>query len=257
MRGGGNMRNPILIRIFLLTILVGIGGCGPTLEERRQKANTQIEIAVAELKREKFAEALKAFEKARKIYPDDPQIYNGIGLIYLHQQQYQKAIEEFNKAVRVDPNFTDAHNNLGTTYAYLKQWDNAIAEFKITVDDAFYRALDLARYNLGLALMEKGDLVEAVKEFHTAVQINPKFSRAVDKYGVALFRLNRLQESIKQFKQAIELDAQFIDPYLNLGLAYMKQGKKEDAIAQFKLVLERSQDEELTAEARRYLEILE
>jgi Flp pilus assembly protein TadD len=103
----------------------------------------------------------------------------------------------------------------------------------------------------------EADLIEAVKEFHAAVQIRPNFSQALDKYGIALYRLNRNHEAIKRFKQAIEVAPNFMDPYLNLGIVYMKQGKKREAIQQFKFVHERTDDENLIFEAERYLEMLE
>lgn len=251
------MKYRVLIWILSCGIIFGNTGCGPTLEERQKKAGMQYEIGVAELNRGRFTEAFEAFEEARKIYPDDPNVYWGLGLIYLQQKQYKTAIAEFHRALQLDPNFTEVHNSLGTTYAQLHKWDEAIMEYRITANDPFYRTPELAHYNLGLALMEKGELVEAVKELHKAVQLRPNFSRALDKYGVALFRLNRIQEAVKQFKQAIEIESSYIEPYLNLGLAYMKQGKKVEAIEQFKKVLENATDEELQATARRYLEILE
>ncbi|MBD3305954.1 tetratricopeptide repeat protein [candidate division KSB3 bacterium] len=237
--------------------VVMLVGCGPTLEERRQRARTQYELGVAELNQGNLAEAQNAFEQAKKYDSEDPRLYNGMGLIYLQQQEYQKAIAEFQKALRINPNFVEAHNNLGSTYAQMRDWDRAIIEFREATNDPLYRTPELAHYNLGLALLEKGELIEAVKAFHMAVKLRPNFSRALDKYGVALFRLNRVQEAIKQFKEAIKVEPNYIDPYLNLGLAYMKQGKKEEAIAQFRLVLERSRDEDLSTSARRYLEILE
>lgn len=234
--------------------------CGPTLEEQQQSADAHYQLGIAEFKRGNFADALTAFEKALDYYPHDPKSHNAIGLIYLQQHLYQKALAAFNKTLDYDPNFTEAHNNMGNTYAQMGDWDKAIAEFQEALSDPFYRTPALAHYNLGLALMERqrqGDMFEAVQEFHKAVQLQPKFSRALDKYGIALYRVNRNQEAIKQFKRAIEVDPQFIDPYLNLGMVYMKQGKKEDAIAQFKLVVERAKDEKLIEEATRYLGILE
>lgn len=240
-------------------IMVGITitACGPTLEERKQSAQTQYEIGVAELNSGNLTKAFEALQAAQKIYDGDPRFYNGIGLIYYQQRQYPEAIVAFTRALELDVNFTEAHNNLGSTYAQMQKWDEAIVQFRETTNDPFYQTPELAYYNLGAALMEKGELIEAVKELHTAVQLRPDFSRALDKYGVALFRLNRVQESIKQFQEALTVDPAYVEPHLNLGLAYMKQGKKDEAITEFKFVVENSNDESLVNSARRYLEILE
>lgn len=240
-----------------MAICIAIAACGPTLEERKKRAETQYEIGVAELNSGNLPAAFEALTSAKSIYENDPRFYNGLGLIYLQQRQYDEAVREFTQALQIDGNFTEARNNLGTTYAQMQKWDEAIVQFRETVNDPFYRTPELAYYNLGVALMEKGELIEAVKELHTAVQLRPGFSRALDKYGVALFRLNRIQEAMKQFQKAIELDPAYIEPYLNLGLGYMKHGKKDEAIKMFRFVIENSTDESLVNSARRYLEILE
>lgn len=232
-------------------------GCGPTLEEQRQKAEANYKIGEAEMRSGNYSEAIKSLQDAQKYNPNDAKIYNALGLIYIQYQQYDKAISMFEKAIRLDPNLPEAHNSLGTVYARLQQWDQAISEFKKALSDPSYPTPALAHYNLGLALMEKGDHINAVKEFHAAVEISPTFSQALDKYGIALYRMNRNQEAIKRFKQAIEVSPDFIDPYVNLGLVYMKQGKRDDAVAQFKSVLERSSDEKIRSEVERYLEMLE
>lgn len=239
-----------------MSVFVGIS-CGPTLEEKQHRVGIQIELGNAELSRGNLEEAFKAFEKAKSIYPDEPEIYNGLGLVYLYKQRYEQAVVEFLEALRRDPDFSEAHNNLGFTYIQMKRWDEAIKECRITLSDPFYRTPELAYYNLGTALMEKGELIEAVKELHAAVRLQPKFTWALDKYGVALYRLNRNQEAIKQFKRAIEVDPEYIESYLNLGIVYVNLGKTQEAIEQFKLVLEHSEDDELADAARRYLETLE
>jgi len=238
--------------------IVGVfTACGPTLEERKKRAESQYEIGIAELSSQNLTQAFEAFEAAQAIYDDDPRFHNGLGLIYFQQRQYPEAVAAFRKALRLDSNFTEARNNLGSTYAQMRQWDEAIAMFRETINDPFYHTPELAYYNLGMALMEKGELIDAVKELHTAVQLRPDFSRALDKHGVALFRLNRVQEAIKQFQEALKNDPAYVEPHLNLGLAYMKQGKKAEAIEEFKFVTNNSNDESLVSSARRYLEILE
>jgi Tfp pilus assembly protein PilF len=242
-----------------MAVVIGsmLMACGPTIEERQKKAETQYEIGIAELSSGRFAEAFEALQEAKNIYNQDARFFHGMGLVYFYQRQYAEAVVEFKKALELDDNYAEAHNNLGSTYTQMKQWDEAIAEFREAINDPFYKTPELAYYNLGTALLEKGDVIEAVKELHTAVQLRPDFSRAFDKYGVALFRLNRVQESTKQFQKAIEIDPVFVEPHLNLGLAYMKQGKKDDALKEFRFVLENSNDENLVNSAKRYLEILE
>ncbi|PIE36006.1 hypothetical protein CSA56_01695 [candidate division KSB3 bacterium] len=246
----------LLLGLWCLQLLVF--GCGSSIsqEERQKRADIQYKLGIAEFNRGSLPDALAAFQKALEHSPD-AKTHNALGLIYLEQGSYQKAITYFKKALQLDPNFLDPYNNLGTTYARLGDWDKAIAEYQKVINDPLYRTPELAHYNLGLALMEKGDNINAVKQFHNAIQRRPNFVQALDKYGIALYRMNRNQEAIKRFKQAIELVPDFIESYLNLGMVYMKLGQTAEAISQFKYVLEHSKQSNLSADAARYLEMLE
>lgn len=251
------MKNRVLI--ISLGVAILLAGCGPSmsLEEKQQRAEAQYKLGIAELYAGKYPDALIAFEKSREWTPNDPKIYNALGLIYFRQQKYSRAIEAFQKTLQLDPNFADAHNNLGKVYAQMGNWDKAIMEYREALANSFYRTPELAHYNLGEALLAKGDNINAVKEFHSAIQIRPKFSPALNKYGIALYRMNRNQEAIKRLTQAIESAPDFIDPYLNLGIVYMKLDNRPEAVQQFRFVVEHSLDETQILDAERYLEMLE
>ncbi len=246
----------ILITLCLITF---IAGCAPSisLEERQRRADAHYKVGVAEFQQGQLAEAFIAFEKAKEYYSDDARIYNALGLVYFERREFQDAISHFQEALKLDPNFADAHNNIGKVHAQLGNWDKAIEEYREALSNPFYRTPELARYNLGEALLEKGDNVNAVKELHETVRIQPNFVPALDKYGIALYRMNRNQEAIKRFKQAIEAVPEFIDPHLNLGIVYMKLNKKSEAIEEFKFVLEHSGNELQRSDAERYLDMLE
>ena len=245
--------------IISLGLAILLNSCGPSisLEEKQLKAAAQYKLGIAELYAGKYPDALIAFEKARELTPDDAKIYNALGLIYFRQGKYSQAADAFLRTLQLDPNFADAHNNLGKVYAQIGQWDKAIMQYREALANSFYRTPELAHYNLGEALLEKGDNINAVKEFHSAIQMRPDFSPALNKYGIALYRMNRNQEAIKRFNQAIESAPDFIDPYLNLGIVYMKLDKRQEAIEQFRFVLEHAQDQTQMLDAERYLEMLE
>jgi tetratricopeptide (TPR) repeat protein len=68
------------------------------------------------------AEALKAFETALKYVPNEPDVYNNIGILYINLKDYQKAEQAFKKALEIDPGYEKARQNLnGVKQAALKQ----------------------------------------------------------------------------------------------------------------------------------------
>ncbi|HJT51523.1 MAG TPA: tetratricopeptide repeat protein [Nitrosospira sp.] len=68
---------------------------------------------------EKKAEAIKVFSSLSKDYPDLPEPYNNLAVLYASQGQYEKAREALEAAIRTHPSYSTAHENLGDIYAKL------------------------------------------------------------------------------------------------------------------------------------------
>lgn len=96
----------------------------------------------------KYNDALIAYEKALMLDEENPDIYNGLGVIYSLQGEYVMAISLINEAIKLAPMASYLHNNLGYVYLLQQQFVEAAG--------AFERALQLdpgnvhARQNLDL-----------------------------------------------------------------------------------------------------------
>jgi tetratricopeptide (TPR) repeat protein len=74
---------------------------------------------------EKNPEALKVFEKAFKLNPKDPWIYNHLGLSYALVGKFDKALTNIEKGVKMDPSntfFVCSHYEI---YALTNDYDKA------------------------------------------------------------------------------------------------------------------------------------
>ena len=65
------------------------------------------------------AEAIAIFNKLTEDYPDLPEPYNNLAVIYAQQKQYDKAKQSLEQAIRTHPSYATAHENLGDLYARL------------------------------------------------------------------------------------------------------------------------------------------
>jgi tetratricopeptide (TPR) repeat protein len=70
-------------------------------------------LTFMELKR--YDDARKDFESFLKYQPDDPDIYNAIGVCYRMNEKYQEAIAVINKALTIKE---DPHFYLNRSYCY-------------------------------------------------------------------------------------------------------------------------------------------
>jgi len=65
----------------------------------------------------KTADAIKTFSALTDDYPDLPEPYNNLAVLYAGQGQYDKAKQLLEKAISTHPSYATAHENLGDIYA--------------------------------------------------------------------------------------------------------------------------------------------
>jgi tetratricopeptide (TPR) repeat protein len=85
-------------------------------------------------------------------------------------------------------------------------------------------------FNSGVEAMSAGRSAEAVERFQHAINIYPKFFRALNDLGVLLIRLNRESEAAKTFEQAIAIAPHIYYPRLNLAVIKTRQGNYKEAV---------------------------
>lgn len=81
-------------------------------------------------------EATSVFQKLTEDYPELPEPYNNLAVLYAQQKQYDKAKTALEMAIRTHPSYAVAHENLGDIYARM-------------ATQAYDRALQLDSSNAG------------------------------------------------------------------------------------------------------------
>ena len=76
----------------------------------------------------KPAEAIGIFTKLSEDYPELPEPYNNLAVLYAQQKQYDKARTALEMAIRTHPSYAIAYENLGDVYAKLasQAYDKAL-----------------------------------------------------------------------------------------------------------------------------------
>ncbi len=84
----------------------------------------------------KTDKAIKVFSALTEDYPELPEPYNNLAVLYAGQGEYDKARVALETAIRTHPSYATAHENLGDIYAKM-------------ASQAYDRALQLDRSNTG------------------------------------------------------------------------------------------------------------
>ena len=85
----------------------------------------------------KPADAITTFTQITQDYPELPEPYNNLAVLYAGQGQFDKARAALEMAIRTNPSYATAHENLGDVYAKL-------------ASQAYSRALQLDGANTGV-----------------------------------------------------------------------------------------------------------
>ena len=74
------------------------------------------------------ADAIAVFTKLTEDFPELPEPYNNLAVLYAQQKQYDKARTALEMAIRTHPSYSIAHENLGDVYAKLasQAYDKAL-----------------------------------------------------------------------------------------------------------------------------------
>ena len=85
----------------------------------------------------KPADAITTFTKLTEDFPELPEPYNNLAVLYAGQSQFDKARAALEMAIRTNPSYATAHENLGDVYAKL-------------ASQAYSKALQLDTSNTGV-----------------------------------------------------------------------------------------------------------
>jgi len=67
----------------------------------------------------KVSDAIATFSKLTEEFPELPEPYNNLAVLYASQSQFDKARAALEMAIRTNPSYATAHENLGDVYAKL------------------------------------------------------------------------------------------------------------------------------------------
>lgn len=86
-----------------------------------QPKDAQMRFLKGVIQREsgKASDAIATFTRLTEDYPELPEPYNNLAVLYAGQGQYDRARTALEMAIRTNPSYSTAHENLGDVYAKL------------------------------------------------------------------------------------------------------------------------------------------
>lgn len=94
-----------------------------------------------------------------------------------------------------------------------------------------------AYYLRGYAKLGLGDLLGALQDFSTAIEINPVYTEAYHYRGIAFAELGNYEDAVRDFTSAIELRPDMAGSYYSRGVTHMRNKEWVRSLVDFDMVL--------------------
>ena len=186
------------------------------------------ELGLALFDNQNYNDALDNFKKAIEKTDFKALFINYRGVTQYKLGEYDLALKEFNEAIKLANEHRDA----------IDKKDKTISKSKVEKELKF---ISEYYYNRALVELCKKNFDNAIKDFDTAISINPNVPKYYHNKGLAFQKRNEptyREKAIEMFNLAISHDNDFDPAYLHLGIMYHKVCKYEDSIKHFTKALE-------------------
>jgi len=188
------------------------------------------------MKQGKYAEAINVYKPLTIEYPNEARVWNLLGIAYHNAGDLAAATHSYTTALKLSNNFYTVHYNLGCALFEMQNFLQASREFASYVMYVPQSSEGWTKLGSSQLYIRQYNLAE--KSFRTALNINPKSYEAYNGLGIALMYSKRWTEGAQCFTNALRLKSDYPPANLNLGIILLQHQKdKAGAVNMFKRFL--------------------
>jgi tetratricopeptide (TPR) repeat protein len=152
-------------------------------------------------KKGKSTQAIREFEKAAKLKPDEFLFHANLGMVHYYRGTYRIAIREYQHALKINPLYGMGYANLSYNYGLLNRTREALRYMEKAVR-LNPRYADL-HYSLALLYSDRKRYEQAIFEFRKAFRINPNYLFARINLGVLYEDQKRWSEARREYRKIL------------------------------------------------------
>jgi len=224
------------------------------------------DLADLKLQKGELGLAIREYQAALKLVPDDAYLHFGLGEAYRRKGMYAEAERQFLRALEIDPEQPDARLNLAVVYLQQERWQEAIRANTEMIEHPVFIRPSRALVNRGWAYYKSGDLEAAERDFREALKGSGAAHHAHLNLGIVLLEKGEVLEAITHCRRVVELIQERPNSFyvgleaqarFYLGQSHVGLGQREKALEQFRAAANVGGDSEWGRKSREYLVILE
>ncbi|MDA1091547.1 MAG: tetratricopeptide repeat protein [Proteobacteria bacterium] len=193
-------------------------------------------LGLAALQGGRAERARQLIEKAVLERPGDSSFLYNLGEAHRSLGDGPRAIDCYQQALNIDPGDTDTLANLANVLVQNGRFEEAEVRLRQSLE-ASPGEPDILN-NLGLVLRQLDRPEDACDCFHMALKSAPNHPIALNNLGNVLESLGRADEAEGYYDRALAADPAFVEARYNLGKLFLSQGHRDLAKACFRQVLD-------------------
>ena len=208
------------------------------------------------ISQDRFVEATDLLEKALTSSGPSVHLFSALGLARFRLGRYSDAIEAYSQAIQFDPSLEAPREGL----AFLLYMTGDLNQARAVVEQGIQRSGSefylLYLRALILYRMSNEFHPEALASVTACINKNPAFAPAYFLRGKISSDQNNLAAALKDFQSAVSIDPKYPLPYYRMARIYSRLGRASDAEAaarQFSMLGSLREDDLLASQAREHL----
>lgn len=228
------------IHVRTLAILLGSAGEVELLAEwqKRPRILAYVEVSKGQIiaMQGKYAEAIKHFDAAQKLYPDLVDLYAIRACIRIVMGEAENAITDCDAALELKPDLVEAYLNRAAANLALQDFKGSIDDCDTAIKlnpDIFQSYICKATANFAL-----GQHKAALDDYDVALKINPDSVEAYLCRAHVKWELKDYAGAIEDFDKIINLSPESEIAYINRGYLKSYIGDYEEAINDYDKVIQ-------------------
>lgn len=182
-------------------------GCISGMDKKKGEAN--LKVGITHFHSGDIQRAYLKFQEALKYDPDNKEIHNALGNVYLRLNERDNAVKSFTQAVELDSTYSEAWNNLCAVKYMMRRYNDAISDCKHSLANPMYATPEMAYSNMGYSYFRMGRLGEAKDAFDGATIRQPVYFVAY--YALALIynAEGKFAKAAENMETALKFDPRF------------------------------------------------
>ena len=201
--------------------------CQQALAIEPDHADSLHVMGLLSIQSEQYDHAVEWIARAIRRDPR-PEFLLSLGRTLQFQGRHEDALKTFDKAVQLKPDDAELWKNLGNALLDVKRPQDALLSFQQALK-LNPRHLNAA-YQCGLLLREQGQLEAALPYLDLACSEQPDQSSVLELRAVVLFGLRRFEEALADSRRVHALNPDNADTCNNIAVALQWLGRDEEAL---------------------------